>query len=189
MSEAAVDRVTRVRMSWEDYLALPEKAEPDWVKAEWVDGEVLLMSPVFPEHGRAVMRLGRLLEDAFPELECVTEVGLTLPRNRVRAPDLMLLRDWNAGAMITEKPVIAVEVLSLSTRGEDTVRKSTEYAEGGVGQYWLVDPDHRAIDVYRNDEGAWTLLLHLDDDNPSGSVEVAGEGSVHLELNAVLRSP
>lgn len=182
MSDVVADRVERLQMSWEEYLRLPEKP-----KAEWVDGEVLVMSPVFPEHGSAVVRLGSLFAGALPDLECVTEVGLRLPRNRVRAPDLMLLRDWRPGSMISEMPVIAVEVLSRATRSEDTVRKSSEYAEGGVGQYWLVDPDHRTIDVYRNDDGAWTLLLHLDEESSAGVVVVADVGQVHVVLDEILR--
>ncbi|GAA5143054.1 hypothetical protein GCM10023340_07630 [Nocardioides marinquilinus] len=58
----------RSRTSWEELLALP-----DDVRAEWVDGAVVVSPP-------------RLLT-ALPELLMVTEVGLLLPGERLRAPD------------------------------------------------------------------------------------------------------
>lgn len=79
-----------------------------------------------------------------------------------------------------------VEVLSPSTRSEDTIRKSMEYAEGGVGQYWVVDPDLRAMDVWRNVEGEWELLARLDEEHRTAEVELAGV-SVPLDLRSILR--
>jgi Uma2 family endonuclease len=52
----------RVRMSWEEFLRLPE-----WPRAEWVDGEVVMLTapPVF-DHGTAQTELIRLLGPLFP---------------------------------------------------------------------------------------------------------------------------
>lgn len=179
VSEPALQRF---RMSWEEYLALPEKP-----KAEWVDGEVVATPAVSPDHGFATMRLGLQLAQALPELLIMTEVGVKLPRNRLRAPDLMLIDGWPDGKWVTEPPVLVVEVLSRSTRSEDTIRKSAEYAEGGIGQYWLLDPELRALDVYANTDGGWELLLHLDDEHPTGEVVVAEHGTVMVDLRDLLR--
>ncbi|RNL60435.1 Uma2 family endonuclease [Nocardioides marmoriginsengisoli] len=172
----------RFRMSWEEYLDLPEKP-----KAEWVDGEVVVTPPVSADHGYAVLGLGSVLRSALPSLSVVTEVGVRLPRNRLRAPDLMVLDRWPEQKWVTLAPVLVVEVLSPSTRSEDTVRKSAEYAEGRVGQYWMLDPDLRALDVYVNRDGGWDLLLHLDDDDPVGDVVVGDHGTVQLDLRDLLR--
>jgi len=170
-------------MSWEEYLALPEQP-----KAEWVDGEaVIAMTPVSREHGRVVPRLAALLIALYPAHDVLTEVGLQLPRNRLRAPDLMLTtRPGAAGPFVTESPLLCVEVLSPSTRSEDTIRKSMEYAEGGVGQYWVVDPELRAIDVWRNVDGGWELLARVDDAHPTAEVELAGV-TVPIDLRQLLR--
>lgn len=64
--------------------------------------------------------------------------------------------------------------------------QSTEYAEGGVGQYWIVDPEHSEIDVYANRDGAWDLLLHLDESSPEGEVVVGEHGTVPIDLREVL---
>lgn len=170
----------RLRMTWEDYLALPEKP-----KAEWVDGEVVVSPPVGADHGEAAAELVFLFRTHLPGLRVMTEVGLSLPHNRLRAPDVMVVEQRPTATWVTEPPVLVVEVLSPSTRREDTIRKTGEYAAGGVGQYWIVDPERRCLDVYANDSGTWVDLLHLDDEAPSGEVVVGRHGVVPVELLGV----
>lgn len=182
MSVRREEPLRRVRMSWEEFLALPPKP-----KNEWVDGEVvIMMAPVSFDHGNGAAALIALVRPLFPARHLVTEVGLWLPRNRLRAPDLMLVAEPPEGDFVTDPPLMVAEVLSPSTRSEDMVRKSTEYAEGGVGQYWIVDPELRAIDVMRNVDGAWDVVAHLDDDHPAAEVELDGV-TMPLDLRAILR--
>ena len=175
--------VRRIRMSWEDYLELP-----GWPKTEWVDGEVVVSPAVGPGHGIATLRLGAALTTALPELFVMTEVGVRLPRNRVRAPDLMAVALLPSSTVVEESPVLVVEVLSPSTRSEDTLRKGPEYAAAGIGQYWVVDPEARSLEVFENADGRWEPLLRLDDEHPTGEVAVGDHGVVPLDLNAILPS-
>ena len=181
MSAPVEEPLRRVRMSWEDYLALPERP-----RAEWVDGEVVInVAPVRFDHGDAVGSLIGLLKSVFPDHYVVTEVGLWLPRNRLRAPDLMLVSERPDDAWVRDAAILVVEVLSPSTRSEDTIRKSMEYAAGGVGQYWVVEPDLRALDVWRLVDGEWELEARVDDAHPLAEVGLAG-GVVPLDLRQVL---
>lgn len=172
----------RFRMSWEEYLELPEKP-----KAEWVDGEVVVTPGVSPGHGVATIRLAIVLAKALPELSLMTEVGVMLASNRLRIPDLMATATLPDGQWATDAPVLVVEVLSPSTRTEDTVRKSVEYLRGGVGQYWVLDPDLRVLDVSTNVDASWEELLRLDDETPTGEVAVGEHGTVHVDLADLLR--
>jgi Uma2 family endonuclease len=173
----------RVPMSRDEYLALPE-----WPRAEWVDGEAVLMNvPPGVDHGDANVELTFLVKSLFRDHYVLAECYLDLPRNRVRLPDLMVAAAKPAGQHVTEPPLMVAEVLSRSTRTEDTVRKSVEYAEMGIGQYWLLDPVLRTIEVLRNDDGTWTTLLLLDDDQPEGSVELDGV-TIPLDLRRLLRA-
>ena len=175
--------VQRLRMSWDDYLALP-----DDVRAEWVDGEVVVSPRPSRAHGRAVARVSAVLVAALPDADVIAESGVHLPGNRLRGPDVMVARPESGDATWVEPPpLLVVEVLSPSTRREDLVRKGPEYAEGAVGQFWVVDPEARAIDVYVNAGGRWDLLLHLDDGSPTGEVDVAEHGVVFLDLAEILR--
>lgn len=173
----------RLQMSWDDYLALP-----DDVRAEWVDGEVVVSPRPSLAHGRAVARLTYILLSALPDADVIAESGVRLPRNRLRGPDVMVAAPEQGDPTWAEAPpLVVVEVLSPSTRREDLVRKGPEYAEGGVGQFWVLDPEARAIDVYLNVEGSWELLLHLDDEHPTGEVLVSDHGVVPLDLADILR--
>ena len=179
---APPEGLQRLRMSWEEYEKLPERP-----RTEWVDGEVLVMPPTAQPHGSAVMRLGALLVTAFPDLDVSTEVGLWLPRNRLRGPDVMLAEGRTAETFRTTMPLLVVEVLSPSTRSEDTVRKSMEYAEGGIERYWIVDPELRTIDALLNVDGAWEVEAHLDERDPTAEIEIGEHGTVSLDLMDVLR--
>lgn len=54
----------RQRMSYDEWLALPENP-----KAEWVDGEaVWSVTPPRPQHGRSQFRLAALFDRALPDL-------------------------------------------------------------------------------------------------------------------------
>ena len=182
MSAQREEPLSRVRMSWEDYLALPERP-----RAEWVDGQAVIMDapPVF-DHGSATSQLTVLLGSRLPELYVVSEVLLVLPRDRVRLPDLMMTDHRPEDGWVRDPPLLCVEVLSPSTRSEDAVRKSMEYAEGGVGQYCLVDPELRTLEAMRLVDGAWQVLAQLDDDHPTAEVELAGV-TVPLDLTRILR--
>jgi Uma2 family endonuclease len=182
MSEAPVEGVQRLRMSWEEYERLPE-----WPRTEWVDGEVLVMSPPAQPHASAVARLIMALGRAFPDLEIGTEAGLWLPRNRLRGPDVMMAESRTDETHRTTMPLLVAEVLSRSTRGEDTIRKPMEYAEGGVPRYWIVDPELRTIEALLNVDGAWETEAHLDDSEPVAEIAIGDHGSVVLDLREILR--
>lgn len=168
------------RMSWEEYLALPEKP-----KAEWVDGEVVVSPPVDPPHGFVALALGSVIREALPGAFAMTEVGVSLPGNRLRAPDLLVATSWPEGPWVTDVPVLVVEILSPSSRTEDTIRKSGEYLAAGIGQYWIVDPEAGILDVFEN-VGGWRRVLRLDGGAPAGEVVVGEHDTVVLDLRRLL---
>ena len=177
MSDLLTDRLTRRPMSYSEYQRLPEQ-----LRAEWVDGEVVVApSPSF-RHQQAARRLANLLENALPELVVVEAVTVVLaPKTRERIPDVVVVTEEPSG-FITETPVIAVEVTSPGNRSEDTVRKSTEYLAAGVGQYWLADPTERTLDVFENGPDGWVVVARVDEEAPEASVIVRGHGAVAVTL-------
>ncbi len=176
--------VRHVPMTWEAYLALPEKP-----KAEWVDG-VAVISPTFESaaHGIAVTEVLVALSTALPDLQVLSRCGVVLPGNRLRTPDVTVVRTMDSGDWVEQIPVLVVEVLSRSSWSEDMVVKSTEYARAGIGQYWTVDPDDRTVEVDENVDGFWRARLRLSDSNPTGEVHVGEHGVVRLDLTRILPS-
>lgn len=176
-----METVQRRRMSWEDYLALPEKP-----RAEWVAGEVVVSPHATYDHQWISRRLANHLQQHLADLFVFETVNVWLPGDRLRIPDIAVFTVRERGLYPQTTPVLVVEVLSPGTRGEDTIRKPTEYAAGGVGQFWTVDPELRIIEAFGNSAGSWDLLLHLDDATPTGEVVVAGHGTVPLDLREIL---
>lgn len=171
----------RVPMSWEQYLKLPERP-----RAEWVNGIAVIMNaPPGFARGHATIRLGAQLLKALPDHRVATEAMLKLPRNRVRLPDLMVVSQAPEADIVVDPPLLVVEVLSRWTRSEDMIRKSVEYREAGISQYWLMDPQLRSLEVLANVDDVWETALLLDEERPTGSVEVAGV-SITLDLRELL---
>ena len=46
-------------------------------------------------------------------------------------------------------PDLVIEILSSTTSNRDRGLKLKAYARHGVEEYWIVDPDQEAIEVYR----------------------------------------
>lgn len=171
----------RLRMSYAEWWEMP-----DHPKAEWVDGEVVV-SPATAGHMDASFRLTALLRAALPDLFVILEVGLQLPGNRVRVPDVMALEREPESVLVEDMPVLVAEVLSPSTRNEDLIRKSQEYLTAGISQFWAVDPEARAIDVLVNDElRIWEPLALLTSQSPNANIEVGSYGTVALDLREIL---
>lgn len=173
--------IQRLRMSYDEWLAMSDE-----FRSEWVDGEVLLMPPVSGPHSTATFELMAALKRDLRGVRLYMDVGLRMPRNRVRAPDIMAVTRPVDEGFADEVPLLVVEILSPATRGNDLVAKTNEYAAFGVGQYWIVDTRDRTLDAFINHDGAWDLLLRLDPSNPTGEVGVGEYGVVHLDLDQIV---
>lgn len=51
-----------------------------------------------------------------------------------------------------------MEILSAATWRTDRLEKMVEYAQAGIVEYWIVDPEARTIEVLVFREGAYALL-------------------------------
>ncbi len=55
-------------------------------------------------------------------------------------PDVLVLGTTDLDANVGETMILAVEVLSPSTRRKDLFLKRSKYQDAGVQSYWIVDP-------------------------------------------------
>ena len=144
------DRLDAPPVTYEQWLAMEETTLP----TEVVDGQIIMSPPPTTPHQRAIARLLLALSAAVPPgLEVLPEPGWLLRREplNVRQPDLTVVRsDTVGGPTLEEPPVLAVEVLSPTSRERDLVTKRAVYATAGLPWYWLVDVDIPQILVLRN---------------------------------------
>jgi Uma2 family endonuclease len=58
-------------------------------------------------------------------------------------------------------PDLCIEILSADIR-HDRVKKMALYAQFGVGEYWIVDPVGRYVEIHRLEATSGRLVLHSD---------------------------
>ncbi len=145
------------KMSWEEFLAWVD--EDVW--AEWVNGEVVVMSPASNLHQALVLFLAALMQhwaEAHDLGVVRTEPFLIkLPKPLpARAPDIIFIAKENLHRITTNffdgAPDIVVEVISPESRARDRGEKFYEYEQAGVKEYWLIDPDRKQAEFYRRGE-------------------------------------
>ena len=141
------------KVSYEEFLQWLD--EDTW--AEWVDGEVHLMSPVSGEHQLVSIYLKTLL--AY--FVSARELGVVLdgpfhmrgaPDLPSRSPDILFLHSKNLHrlkAHFLDGPAdLVVEVISPESRARDRGDKYYEYEQAGVREYWIVDPDRKQVEFH-----------------------------------------
>jgi Uma2 family endonuclease len=85
-----------------------------------------------------------------------------------REPDLQVILEANLPNLketYMDGPAdICIEVVSPSNAATDYGEKLEEYEKGGVGEYWLFDPQRRASFFYRQQEAGGYLSVPPDAD-------------------------
>ena len=87
---------------------------------------------------------------------------MILDASTVVQPDIVLIRSERR-SIIGEKnivgaPDVLIEILSPSTRRQDTKTKKSLYARFRVPHYWVVDPDASSIERYRLEADTYVLV-------------------------------
>jgi len=127
------------------------------VRAEWNDGEVILMSPSSTEHARLVPWLDRVVS-AFvrhhrlgESFTC--EPAVRLPKARQRChPDIFFIAAGRESIILTNhiegSPDLVMEVVSPESFSRDWRDKFDLYQKAGVREYWVIDPQARHVEAY-----------------------------------------
>jgi Uma2 family endonuclease len=144
-----------------DYFALPDTNR----YIELSEGELIMPPHPTETHQRVVLNLVRLL-DAFVmghELGTVrfAPLPVRLWPGKIREPDIFFVAQEHSdriGERVYGPPDLVVEVLSPGTWRTDRHEKLFEYAQAGVEEYWMVDPDARTVEVFVLRRGAYELL-------------------------------
>jgi Uma2 family endonuclease len=166
-------------MTYEAFLAWAD--EDTW--AEWVDGEVILLTPASNQHQDLVGFLTALLRH-FAEAHRLGVVrsapfqmktGADLPG---REPDILFIAhdhlDRLQNTYVDGPADVVVEVISPDSRARDRGEKFYEYEQGGVGEYWLIDPLRRQAEWYRLGEDGIFRPLSVGDDGTFRSIVLDG---------------
>ena len=143
-----------------DLELMPE----DGHRYELIDG-VLLVSPS-PElpHQDMVGNLHLLLRAGVPaHLKVVlAPFDVVLADDTCIQPDLLVApRSQFTRQELPGAPLLAVEVLSPSTRRFDLLLKRDRLQSAGAPSYWIIDPVEVAITVLELQDGVYQQIAHV----------------------------
>ncbi|HEY5847739.1 MAG TPA: Uma2 family endonuclease, partial [Microlunatus sp.] len=161
----------------DDLLHSPD----DGQRYEILDGVLLVTPAPVPAHQTTLLELTLLLHAACPPDHQVffAPVDWQPDERTSLQPDLLVVRRDRIGEKnIVESPTLVVEVLSPSTARIDRMVKFSRYAEGGIAQYWLVDPAGPTVHVFDLVDGEYRPLVH---GGPGDIVTVDGPLAVSFD--------
>lgn len=145
-----------------DLLATPD----DGNRYELVAGDIVMSPAPATKHqyalGQLHLRLSNHVLRRQLGLVLFAPVDVKLSVHNVLQPDLIVVSRARV-KIVTERfvdgpPDVIVEILSPSTRMQDLVTKAALYADHGVLEYWIVDPETDAIAIYSLREGRYVPL-------------------------------
>ncbi|MBZ5545464.1 MAG: Uma2 family endonuclease [Acidobacteriia bacterium] len=147
---------TKTIPRWNEFLTAAKEGE----KCEWVDAEVVLMTPVNFLHEIVLTNLAKSLGrycDANPGWVWVlSNAVFTMSSGNWRCPDASLVRRSRLPADITSltrvefAPDVAFEILSPSDTPSRVQRKRQDYLGSCVIQVWI-DPEKGLVELIEPD--------------------------------------
>jgi Uma2 family endonuclease len=132
----------------------------EWVdetmKAEFINGEIIVHSPVKKKHWQTSDFLSTLLS-VYTKLKNLGAIGvekvmIALTRNDYE-PDIVFFKEEKAkkfekNQMFFPAPDFVVEILSNKTASKDRGIKKQDYAAHGVREYWIIDAEKQQIEQF-----------------------------------------
>ena len=139
------------RVSYADLQRMPD----DGNRYELYDGELWMVPSPMPRHQRVARRLFLTVQE-LAEREggevFFAPFDIVFSEYSVVQPDIIFFGPASAARIRPDEhvhfpPDLAIEVLSPSTARNDRGRKRDLMARHAVPEYWVVDPERRAIEV------------------------------------------
>ncbi len=145
--------------TYADYLALPDNE--DGLRYEILDGDLVVMDSPTPTHQEIVgfifRRMSQFVEAQKLGKVYIAPLDVVFAPKAMTQPDIIFISHERAQIITTRNisgvPDLVVEVASPSTQRTDRTRKFRLYARFGVREYWIVDRDTEAIDIFTLDAG------------------------------------
>ena len=167
LDKPEVPTAPQTKLSYEEFIA--QTSDGTW--AEWVDGEAIFMTvanenfdvmfflAALLRHFAEAHNLGRVFGEPFQ-----MKTGPDLPG---RAPDAFFVASENLAHLkrfyFNGPADLVIEVISTESRTCDRGEKFYEYEEGGVREYWLIDPQRKQAEFYQRGDSGFYRAISTDE--------------------------
>lgn len=141
------------RLTYEQFRQLPD----DGKRYELIRGEVHEIPSPSTRHQFVLQNLSislgsHVLENRLGEVACAP-LDVRLTPDSALQPDLIFVSNVRAEIIqqnfIAGAPDLVAEILSPSTAAYDRATKLPMYAEAGVPEAWVVDPEAKSVEVLK----------------------------------------
>ena len=162
---------TEPLLTMADLEAMPD----DGNRYEIIEGELFVSCAPGLTHqrvlGNILFLVLKYLEDK-PIGEVLTTPGLILSDYSGVVPDVVFFTNESrerivSGERLTGAPDLVIEILSSGPENirRDRVAKRQLYGRHGVPEYWMIDLEHRLVEIYHLQDTSLELIATLQDDN------------------------
>lgn len=165
--------------NYDAYTQLPDNG----MRYEVIGGELFMSPAPRPKHQDAILNLSYLFTGWVKKNKSgkiyIAPIDVRLPdlADPVQ-PDILFIRKDNLSIIkdqfIEGIPDLTVEIFSPGSKGYDSRKKFELYAQAGVKEYWMVDPDACTVDIYVLRGEAYALLGHFTADDEAYSEVLDG---------------
>lgn len=151
--------------------------------AEWVDGEITIMSPASIKHQILAAFLQSILQHWIEYHKAgIIFSAPTLMKTEVRPsgrePDIFFVANENLEKLqenyLDGAADLVIEIVSPVSIVRDTQDKFEEYEAAGVKEYWIIDPNRRTANFYGFGENGKYKLLPISPDGEFTSRVIEG---------------
>lgn len=155
-------------MTLEDFEAIRDV--DDGHRYELIDGVLIVTPSPVPRHQSVVTELAFRLRSSIPsDLRIfVAPLDIRIGADTVLQPDVLVVRSSAVGERRIEgSPLLAVEVLSPSTRTFDLGAKLLRYERAGTPSYWVIDPHEPSLRAWELRESRYVQVAHVVGEDPA----------------------
>ena len=154
------------RYTSDDYWNLP-----DGERAELINGQLYMMAPPSRLHQELVHQLSRIIGNYISDKrgDCKIypapfAVNLNADDTVYVEPDISVIcsKDKLTDKGCVGAPDFIIEIVDPGSRKLDYSIKNGKYAEAGVREYWIVDPEKERTTVYHYDEDSAPVMIPFD---------------------------
>jgi Uma2 family endonuclease len=113
---------------------------------EYIDGEIRERNVGKWDHARVQYLLALWFGNHESEWQIIgsTEQRMQVSPTRIRIPDVVVLTAQEPPEVLTEPPLLVIEVLSPDDTYSDTEERAADYWAMGVEVVWIIDPKTRS---------------------------------------------
>jgi len=159
-------------------------------KAEFINGEIIIHSPVKKEHNDVATSLHQLIRLFVKKFKLgyvgFDKVMISLSRNDYE-PDISFFseeksKEFKKGQSLFPAPDLAVEVLSKGTAKNDRGVKYNDYEAHEIFEYWIIDPNKEILEQYRlNKKKEYELILK----SKAGEIECKAIKGFKIDIESI----